>query len=177
LLLCRAQVRSVRGVRDSDLANIQAALEAEAQQNLGMAMIFTLAQSAKVLLREVVMGSPEGNTGPSQLERDEAEKAAKQKVSGAGARLAPSHSGEPSPHVPVRCVRRTCTTSTVACGVSRSEGAVATSAAGEGAHGPLLAVGGAWQPSLPGQPVEVEGDESEAAHCAQPLVCHVAAAP
>lgn len=74
------KVRSVRGVRDSDLANIQAALEAEAQQNLGMAMIFTLAQSAKVLLREVVMGSPEGNTGPSQLERDEAEKAAKQKA-------------------------------------------------------------------------------------------------
>jgi len=74
------KVRSVRGVRDADLGTIQAALEAEAQDNLGMAMIFTLAQSAKDQLRAVVLGSPEGNTGPTQLEIEEAEKAAKQKA-------------------------------------------------------------------------------------------------
>ena len=72
----------MRGVRDADLGTIQAALEAEAQDNLGMAMIFTLAQSAKDQLRAVVLGSPEGNTGPTQLEIEEAEKAAKQKVRG-----------------------------------------------------------------------------------------------
>jgi hypothetical protein len=93
----------VRGVRDADLATIQAALEAEAQDNLGMAMIFTLAQSAKEKLRAVVLGSPEGNTGPTQLEIEEAEKAAKQKVTRARISLSLTTRGLVVPQTGVTC--------------------------------------------------------------------------
>jgi len=51
------KVRSIRGVRDVDLLKIQTRLENEVQENLGMSMMFSLAQSAKELLRAIVCGT------------------------------------------------------------------------------------------------------------------------
>lgn len=46
------KVRSLQGINDSDIRQLQAKLEEEVQENLGMAMMYTLATSAKEWLRE-----------------------------------------------------------------------------------------------------------------------------
>mmetsp|Transcript_1962 Transcript_1962/g.3967 ORF Transcript_1962/g.3967 Transcript_1962/m.3967 type:complete len:275 (-) Transcript_1962:392-1216(-) len=50
------KLRSIRGVRDADLKAMKQKLDAEVQDNLGMAMMYTLAQSAKEQLRAIVCG-------------------------------------------------------------------------------------------------------------------------
>ncbi|XP_024374994.1 uncharacterized protein [Physcomitrium patens] len=46
------KVRSLKGINDADIRQLQGKLEEEAQENLGMAMMYTLAVSAKEWLRE-----------------------------------------------------------------------------------------------------------------------------
>lgn len=46
------KVRSLQGINDADIRSLQAKLEAEVSENLGMAMMYTLATSAKEWLRE-----------------------------------------------------------------------------------------------------------------------------
>jgi len=46
------KVRSLQGINDTDIRSLQAKLEAEVSENLGMAMMYTLATSAKEWLRE-----------------------------------------------------------------------------------------------------------------------------
>ncbi|KAG0576046.1 hypothetical protein KC19_5G050800 [Ceratodon purpureus] len=46
------KVRSLQGINDADIRQLQQKLEEEVQENLGMAMMYTLATSAKEWLRE-----------------------------------------------------------------------------------------------------------------------------
>lgn len=46
------KVRSLQGINDSEIRQLQTKLEAEVEENLGMAMMYTLATSAKEWLRE-----------------------------------------------------------------------------------------------------------------------------
>lgn len=46
------KVRSLQGIKDADIKELQQKLQDEVQENLGMAMIYTLATSAKEWLRE-----------------------------------------------------------------------------------------------------------------------------
>eukprot|EP00271_Cylindrocystis_brebissonii_P007956 TRINITY_DN2192_c1_g1_i1.p1 TRINITY_DN2192_c1_g1~~TRINITY_DN2192_c1_g1_i1.p1 ORF type:complete len:252 (+),score=85.97 TRINITY_DN2192_c1_g1_i1:217-972(+) len=59
-------VRSLQGVKQSDVMELQAKLEEEAQANLGMAMMYTLATSAKEWLR-----SKYGDKGEEEEEEEE----------------------------------------------------------------------------------------------------------
>mmetsp|Transcript_26034 Transcript_26034/g.43628 ORF Transcript_26034/g.43628 Transcript_26034/m.43628 type:complete len:211 (-) Transcript_26034:384-1016(-) len=50
------KLRSIRGVREKDLKSMHQRLGEEIGENLGMSMMFTLAQSAKEMLRAIVCG-------------------------------------------------------------------------------------------------------------------------
>lgn len=66
------KVRSLQGINDSDIRQLQAKLEEEVQDNLGMAMMYTLATSAKEWLRE--------KYGQEEVEEEDEDDVAKEEV-------------------------------------------------------------------------------------------------
>ncbi|KAK3287202.1 hypothetical protein CYMTET_5275 [Cymbomonas tetramitiformis] len=80
------RVRSLRGVRDSDIALMQRKVEAEAKESLGMAMIYNLAIACKEWFREIVQGKrddegeiDENDTPSAREEREQKALEAKRK--------------------------------------------------------------------------------------------------
>lgn len=63
------KVRSLQGINDADIRELQGKLETEVEENLGMAMMYTLATSAKEWLREKY-----GQEDVEEEEEDDTEK-------------------------------------------------------------------------------------------------------
>lgn len=65
------KVRSLQGIKDADIRELQEKLEGEANENLGMAMMYTLATSAKEWLREKHGQKEDDDAGDEVEEKEE----------------------------------------------------------------------------------------------------------